>query len=315
MSNTGRFGDNAVALVTGASRGIGKAIATRLAQDGVLLRGVQMGKVDLPPDYRAGMEKMLEEEMENDKMKYTLALKDQQVKQSALEAEAERALGELKQVGRGRIAIGASRTIGAYMLPPVLAAFHRLHPEVELSLQVENTQLIEAKLLAGDIDIGFAEGTANGEHLDYTVFARDHLVLIAAPRPPLAARSPLPLSALAGQRLLMHEEGSGTRAVTELALQAKQLQIRPAMTLASSEAIKQTVATGTGLAFLSSAAIRSEVEAGTLVVLEVRGMRIQRPLYRVQPHKARPSPSLKAFLELLDAYAASNPGAPPRRTA
>ena len=201
------------------------------------------------------------------------------------------------------------------MLPPVLAAFHRLHPEVELSLQVENTQLIEAKLLAGDIDIGFAEGTANGEHLDYTVFARDHLVLIAAPRHPLAARSPLPLSALAGQRLLMHEEGSGTRAVTELALQAKQLQIRPAMTLASSEAIKQTVATGTGLAFLSSAAIRSEVEAGTLVVLEVRGMRIQRPLYRVQPHKARPSPSLKAFLELLDAYAASNPGAPPRRTA
>jgi DNA-binding transcriptional LysR family regulator len=233
----------------------------------------------------------------------------------ALEGEAERVLGELKQLGRGRIAIGASRTIGAYMLPPVLAAFHRLHPQVELSLQVENTQLIEAKLLAGDIDIGFAEGTANGEYLDYTVFARDHLVLIAAPEHALASRSPLPLSALAGQRLLMHEEGSGTRAVTELAFAAKQLRIQPAMTLASSEAIKQTVATGTGLAFLSSAAIRSEVAAGTLVTIEVRGMRIQRPLYRVQPKNARPSPSLKAFLDLLDAHAAPALKGPARRGA
>ncbi|HZR34143.1 MAG TPA: SPFH domain-containing protein [Nevskia sp.] len=62
----------------------------RLAADGILLRGVQMGKVDLPPDYRAGMEKLLAEELENEKMQYTLQLKDQQVKQSALEAEAEK---------------------------------------------------------------------------------------------------------------------------------------------------------------------------------------------------------------------------------
>jgi regulator of protease activity HflC (stomatin/prohibitin superfamily) len=62
----------------------------RLAEDGILLRGVQMGKVDLPPDYRAGMERLLAEELESDKMQYTLALRDQQVKESALEAEAEK---------------------------------------------------------------------------------------------------------------------------------------------------------------------------------------------------------------------------------
>ncbi|HSW14222.1 MAG TPA: SPFH domain-containing protein [Solimonas sp.] len=62
----------------------------RLAADGVLLRGLQIGRIDLPADYRAGMEKLLAEELESEKMRYTLALKGQQVKQSALEAEAEK---------------------------------------------------------------------------------------------------------------------------------------------------------------------------------------------------------------------------------
>ncbi len=62
------------------------------------------------------------------------------------------------------------------------------------------------------------------------------------------------------------------------------------------------MATGTGLAFLSSAAIRNEVAAGSLVVLKVRGLNIERPLYRMQLKNARLSPSLNAFLGLLDGY-------------
>ena len=221
----------------------------------------------------------------------------------ALEREAERALAELKQLGRGRIAIGASRTIGTYMLPPVLARFHRQYPHVELSLQVENTKSIEARLVAGEIDLGFAEGLPSSEHLDYRVFAHDQLVLVAAPDHPAVRRAPLSLPALAAEELLMHEDGSGTRAVTEAALAEKKLRLRPVMVLASSEAIKQTVVAGGGLAFLSSTAIRSELEAGTLAAVKVRGLQIQRPLYRLQPKKARLGPSLQAFLNLLEAHA------------
>lgn len=217
----------------------------------------------------------------------------------AIEAEAERALGDLKQLARGRIAIGASRTIGAYLLPPLLAEFRRRHPDVGLSLRVENTQAIEAKLVAGEIDIGFAEGVV-GSELDYKLFAQDDLVLIAAPTHPLVARAPVPVSALADHALLMHEEGSGTRAVTEGVLRARKLDIRPAMTLASSEALKQTVATGVGVAFLSSLSIRTEVAAGILSVVPVKGLRIQRPLYRVQLRNAWPSPALEAFTQLLE---------------
>lgn len=220
----------------------------------------------------------------------------------AIESEAERALGDLKQLARGRIAIGASRTIGAYLLPGLLAEFRRRHPDVGLSLRVENTQAIEAKLVAGEIDIGFAEGGVSDDHLDYKVFAQDDLVLIAAPTHPLVARAPIAVSTLADQALLMHEEGSGTRAVTEGVLRARKLDIRPAMTLASSEALKQTVATGIGVAFLSSLSIRTEVAAGILTVVPVKGLRIQRPLYRVQLRNAWPSPALEAFMQLLEGH-------------
>jgi len=62
----------------------------RLAADGIVLRAVQIGKVDLPADYRAGMERLLAEELASEKMRYTLELKDKRVKESALDAEAEK---------------------------------------------------------------------------------------------------------------------------------------------------------------------------------------------------------------------------------
>lgn len=81
----------------------------RLAGDGILLRDVQMGKVDLPADYRAGMEKLLAEELETEKMQYTLALKGEQVKQSELEAEAEKVKREKAAEAAGNEQIIAAR--------------------------------------------------------------------------------------------------------------------------------------------------------------------------------------------------------------
>jgi len=62
----------------------------RLAADGILLRSVQMGQVDLPAEYRAGLDGLLAQELETAKMRYTLELKAKQVEQTALEGEAQR---------------------------------------------------------------------------------------------------------------------------------------------------------------------------------------------------------------------------------
>lgn len=222
----------------------------------------------------------------------------------ALEAEAEQALAELQRLARGRLRLGASRTIGGYLLPEVLAAFRAAHGGVEVALHVDNSQVIEQRLLAGELDIGFAEGVAGVEGLDYRVFADDELVLIAAPDHPMRAHAPIAPARLRDLPLLMHEPGSGTRAVTERALAARDLHLRPVMTLASTEAIKRTVAAGSAVAFLSAYAIRSEVRAGFLQVLPVAGLTISRPLYQVTLASAWRSPAAQQFLNLLTPPAA-----------
>lgn len=217
----------------------------------------------------------------------------------ALEAEAESAIRDLKLGVRGRLRIGASRTVGAYLMPVLLARYRRRHPDVELFLQVDSTGAIEQRLIASDLDIGFTEGIVGSELLDYRVFDRDELVLIAAPDHPVARIDPVPLSVVAQQPLLMHEVGSGTRAVTEKAFSSRRIALRPSMTLASTEAIKHTVATGVGIAVLSISAVRTELAAGTLKVVRMKGLRIDRPLYRIQRKGVWSSPSLQALVELL----------------
>lgn len=226
----------------------------------------------------------------------------------ALAAQAQRGIEDVRLVRSGRLAVGASRTIGAYVLPAAFAAFRRAHPGVALSLVVENTENIEHSLLDGQIDIGFAEGVADDAALDYTVFADDELVLIAAPGHPIHADAPVRLSALRDHAVLMHEAGSGTRAVTEQALQQHGVAITPAMTLASTEALKHTVAAGAGVALISRRAVQAECAAGQLIVVALRDAVIRRPLYCVRPHQTTASPALVAFLRQLARMDGIRPG-------
>jgi regulator of protease activity HflC (stomatin/prohibitin superfamily) len=95
-------------------------LKSRLAADGIVLRGVQMGKVDLPADYRRGMEGLLAEELESQKMQYTLELKEKQVRQGELEANAEKVRREVRAEAAAReqvIAAKAQEEAMKHVLP------------------------------------------------------------------------------------------------------------------------------------------------------------------------------------------------------
>src|SRR5262249_54585269 len=72
--------------------------------------------------------------------------------------EAEQAMADVRAVGRGSLAIGASTTIGTYLLPGVMAEFWRRHPGVELLVEIENTEQVHRRLARHELDVGLTEG-------------------------------------------------------------------------------------------------------------------------------------------------------------
>ena len=115
----------------------------RLAADGVVLRGVLVGKVDLPADYRRGMEGLLAEELETQKMRYTLELKDKRVKETELEAAAEKVKREVRAEAAAReqvIAARAQEEAMKHVLPFKQRQIEQRQLEAEAEKQARMTQ-------------------------------------------------------------------------------------------------------------------------------------------------------------------------------
>lgn len=224
-----------------------------------------------------------------------------------LEEDAARALEEYRGLKCGRLSIGASLTIGAYLLPRVLAEYHRLHPRIELQVRTENTRQIQTALLDGSLELGLTEGPLDSAKLESKVFFEDELVVIAPAKHPLLKRSAITARELCREPLIVREQGSGTRAVFEQALRRKGVKLTPLLALSSPEAIKGSVACGMGLAIVSRLIVGPELQSGTLGIIPLKDLKIRRPLHRQQLRGRVPSPAGAKFLELLAAMTSGRP--------
>lgn len=218
---------------------------------------------------------------------------------SGLEREAETAMAEMRGVERGTLTLGASLTVGAYLLPSLLAEYARRYPSIVLSLQIANTETIQSRLREGVLDLALTEGFADDPELTAEVFAHDALVAVAPPGHPLLAVAPIPAARFVQEPLILREPGSGTRAVVEQAFREKGLMAVPRLSLGSIEAIKGAVAAGAGLAIVSRLAVNLELETGRLSLLPLSDLTLRRPLHRLVRRGAPESRAAQAFRALL----------------
>ena len=217
----------------------------------------------------------------------------------SLEDDAARAIEEYRGLKRGRLAIGASLTIGGYLLPGVIAEFHKKFPEIELQLEIANTGHIQRLLLDGAIDLALTEGPLESEEMESAVFFKDELVAIAPAGHALLKKRRVTVREMCREPFLLREEGSGTRAVVERALRRQGLKIKPLLSLASPEAIKNLVAAGLGLAIVSRLIVALELQAGSLGIITLKDLTIQRPLHLQRVRGRSQGPALAKFLEVL----------------
>lgn len=218
----------------------------------------------------------------------------------ALEAEAETVLAEQRGLERGTLVVGASLTIGGYLLPGMLARFHRLYPGIQIQAEVANTDVIQRRMAEGTLDVGLIEGFVELPHLQATVFREDRMIAIAPPDHPISGEHPVTAERLCREDFVVREAGSGTRAVIEQALAQRGLRLRPVMSLADIEAVKRAVAAGVGLAIVSELTVDQELELGRVIRVPVADLDIRRPLHRLQLPGRYESRAARAFAAMLE---------------
>ena len=165
----------------------------------------------------------------------------------------------------GVLKIVASAT---YLLPKLIANFIKTYPDVSPEIHIGNTQMVIDYLDKGQANIGLIEGPALHPHLQITPWQEDKLQVFCQPNHPLAKNTTINLEQIQQQSWVLREQGSGTRAIFDAAIEQMGAQINLGIELTRQSAIKESVKAGLGLGCLSKLSIAEELKNGGLVALK-----------------------------------------------
>ena len=227
-------------------------------------------------------------------------LEEQATRIAAAVAGARRTIDELKGLERGSLVIGASTTPGIYVLPSVIGTFRRRYPGIDVSLRIGNSRVIEERIRADEADLGVVGGHILGaKEQCLAAGLLDELLLIVPPRHPWTKRREVAPRELADVPVLMREQGSATRLVTERALRQAGVKVTIAMELDHIEAIKQAVIAGLGVAFVSTYGVGGEIATRRLYGVRLKGLRLRRHFHVIHNEARSLTASARAFVALL----------------
>jgi LysR family transcriptional regulator, low CO2-responsive transcriptional regulator len=213
--------------------------------------------------------------------------------------EAAVALEDLRGIRRGSLKVGASTTVGIYVIPAALGAFKRLHPDLQISLEIGNRGQVQEHVLSNELDLAVVGPPLKDPDLEAVKFMSDELVVVAPAGHPLAGRGGLTMRELKDEPFIMREAGSGTRWAVEKAAHRAGVNLRVDMELGSNGAIKHAVESGLGLAVLSRFAIGLESASGGLVVLDVAGFPLRRDWHIVHLRRRKLPNAVAEFIAFL----------------
>ena len=202
----------------------------------------------------------------------------------ALCEESCRALIDLKNGDRGALTIGASQTIGTYLLPRILALFAQNYPQIDLNIQVDSTRLISKQVINNQIDLAIVGGEIPEnlkKKLKIDLFVEDELNLIIPISHPFAKKRQIKKEDLYYLKFIVLNSNSTIRQFIDNRLKQKDIeieQLKIVMQLNSTEAIKTAVSLGLGVAFVSSSAIEKEVKLQTIKIIDIENLKITRTL-------------------------------------
>jgi LysR family transcriptional regulator, low CO2-responsive transcriptional regulator len=217
--------------------------------------------------------------------------------------DAEEEIAGLGSVERGILDVGAINA-GDYFFPWLVAAFREGHPKMGLRLTVANRDELLGHLSDHRVDLAVMSYPPTQPRFEVQAFAPHPHVIVAAPGHPLARRNSVALEVVAREPIITREPGSATHLAMDQAFAEASIAPRVDMEIASNETIKQAVAAGFGLGFLSAHAVQLELQLGRLAIVRVKGFPVMRRWYVVRLRDRRLPRLADAFRAFLVAEGA-----------
>ena len=202
---------------------------------------------------------------------------------------------------KGELKIGASFTIGEYILPSLLIDLQEDYPELELQVVIGNTEEIVQAVRLYKVDIGLIEGQTNEKELSVHPFMQDELFIVSSNNHELANQDEVEITDLHDQAWVTREVGSGTREYLNHVIRSNGLKIKSILTISSNQGIKETlIKNGAGLALLSRSVIERDVQNKILSIIQVKNESFNRTLSYVYSPIMEDKKNVKTFITELN---------------
>ncbi|MBU6333796.1 MAG: LysR family transcriptional regulator [Chloroflexi bacterium] len=195
----------------------------------------------------------------------------------------------------GRVTVGAPPTVGVRLLPAVLAAFHRLYPQIELRVREAGTQALTGMLAAGEIDIAVVTLPTIERGFRVTPLFEEELVIVAAEGHPLAQQRSIPFAALVDEPFLLYPPGYEMRDATLRACRRAGFTPRVVLDGGDMDMLLRLAEAGLGVTLIAPLALGS----ARLAVLSIADQELRRTMalsMRDDPATSPATLTLHAFL-------------------
>ena len=216
-------------------------------------------------------------------------------------------LGNLSDLRQGKVAVGASTGPGEHILPRLILGFRDRYPDVRVSLRVADTHEVIEEVLARKLEVGVLGAASHQDDLVVRPLTRDEVVFVCAPGHPWAGRQDVTLEELRREPLVVQQQGAGIRAVFAQHLRERGLReadLTVAFEMGLMESAKHAVMAGAGVTYVSKFAITTELANGTLCLVRLADLRIERDFVYAHLRRRVLSHAVEAFLSYLEEQAA-----------
>jgi DNA-binding transcriptional LysR family regulator len=220
-----------------------------------------------------------------------------------LRDEARGKILALRENIGGNIYISASTIPATYILPHVLSAFSKIHPDIRVYIKPVDSEEAMNMVLENEVEIGCIGKQPSNKKLTAEPLWKDRLILAIPKHHRWHKKKSITLSELLDEPFVVREKGSATRELFESCLkESKSIslsQLNICSELGSSEAIKEAVIAGLGVSVISIHAVERELSQGLLLEVPLQGCKLERNFYLIYKRQFDFRPVHKIFIDFL----------------